>query len=267
MTEQITPPPLATDQPATSLTARLVNVFVAPGEVFTELKHQPVNHANWWLPALLFIIASWLAVALMYSQPAIKQQIADTASHAMQKQFQPLIDSGKMTQAQADQQIARTEELLGTFGMVGGLVSPVFYAAVTPFWGGFLLWLGALIFGQRFGYMKAVEAVGLSMVILAVGAIVKGLLCTAAGNMFLSPGPAFLIKDFDAGNPLHTTLLAVDIFVVWSLMLRAVGLAKLAETSFTKAAAWVLGLWLLLTGGMLALSLGAQKLMQTIQGQ
>jgi len=268
MTETITPPPLAPEPAATSLTSRLVNVFVAPGEVFAEIKSSPINHANWWVPALLLVGASWIAAALMFSQPAIKQQMAEMQEKAVQQQFQSQIDSGKMTQAQVDQLKAQAAKFAGIGQAIGGFVGPVFQAVMTPFWGGFVIWLGGLlVFRQRFPYMKAVEAVGLTLAVLTVGAIVKGLLCMATGNMFASVGPALLLKDFNASNPLHTTLLMVDVFTVWGLVLRGVGLAELAGTSFAKAAAWVLGVWIVLSGSMLGVSLGAQKLFSSLQGQ
>jgi hypothetical protein len=267
MTDDITPPPQAPEPASSSLTSRLINVFVAPGEVFAEVKNGPINHANWWVPAVLFMVASWMAGALIFSQPAIKQQLADVQERALQQHFQPYVDSGKMTQAQADQAKAQATKFAGMGQMAGVFISPIFQAAITPFWGGFILWLGGLlIFRQRFAYLKAVEVVGLTLGVLAVGAIVRGLFCTATGNMFASAGPVMFVKDFKPSNPLHTTLLTVDIFVVWGVMLRAVGLAKLGDTSFIKAAAWVLGVWIALTGSMLALGIGAQKLAGSITG-
>lgn len=266
MNESITPPALSPEPTATSLTSRLTNVFVAPGEVFEEVSTRPTNHANWWVPALLFVVASWLSAALLFSNPTIQQQLADVQDKALQEHFQTYIDSGKMTQAQADQAKAQATKFAGIGQMVGGLITPAFQAALTPFWGGFVLWLGGLIFRQRFNYLKAVEVVGLTLAILAVGAIIRGLLCLATGNMFMSVGPSLFIKDFNASNPVHTSLLTIDIFVLWGLWLRGVGLAKLTSTSCAKALAWVFGVWITLTGGMLAIGLAAQKLFSSLSG-
>jgi len=267
MTETITPPPLAPEPAATSLTSRLTNVFVAPGEVFAEIKTIPVNHAHWWVPALLFAMASWVTAALMFSQPAIRQQLADMQGTAIQQKFQSQVDSGKMTQAQVDKIKDQAAQYAGIGQIVGGFVVPVVQAAITPFWGGFLLWVGGtLIFRQRFEFMKAVEVVGLTMVVLAIGAIVKGLLCVATGKMFVTPGPILFIGDYDPNSALHAGLLVLDVFVIWGLFLRAVGMAKLASISIAKAAAWVLGVWILITGSLLALSLAAQKLFSSMSG-
>jgi hypothetical protein len=254
--------------PTSSLVGRLANVFVAPGDVFAEVKASPVCHANWYVPAIVFVLASWCAAGLIFSQPTIRQQMEDVQEQAMQKQFQKQIDAGKMTQAQADQIKANAANIGGMFQKIALLVAPIFSAGVLPFWGGFVLWAGAtLIFKQPIDFMKAVEVSGLALVIVAAGALARGLLAAAMGNMFVSVGPALLLNPFDATNPIHTTLLSVEIFGLWSLAVKSVGLAKLANTSLAKAAAWVFGVWIALAGGMLALGLAAQRLAAGLAGQ
>jgi hypothetical protein len=250
-----------------SLMSRLTNVFVSPGEVFAEMKTRPVNHANWWVPALILIVASWFAAGVMFSNPNIKQQVVDIQEKTLQKQFQPQIDSGKMTQAQVDQIKAQASKFAGLGQIIGGCVVPVVTAVATPFWGGLILWIGGmLIFKRPFEYLKGVEVTGLAMMVMAVGAVVKGLLCAAMGSMFVSAGPILLIKDYDPTSLLHNVLIMLDLFGIWALWLRAVGLAKLCDVSFAKAVAWVFGLWILITGGMTTLSWGMQHMMSKMTG-
>ena len=251
-----------------SLASRLSNLFVSPGEVFVEVKTSRVSHANWLVPALLFILASWCAAALMFSNPSIKQQMVEVQDEAMQKQFQKQIDSGKMTQAQVDQMKAGAAKVSGIVHIASVTIAPVFAAAATPFWGGFVLWVGAMfIFKRPFEFLKGVEVVGLAMTVVAVGALVKGLLCAAMGNMFAVPGPILLIKHYDPTNQLHNALLMLDVFAVWALILRGIGLAKLSDISPAKALAWVLGVWITITGGMFALSWAIQKIVGMAGGQ
>jgi hypothetical protein len=262
--------PATTDSatPPTSLFSRLGNVLVAPGEVFTAVKTSPVNHANWWVPVLLFVMMNCVAVGLIYSQPSIRQQVEDLQDRAMQQQFQPQIDSGKMTQAQVDQVKVQASQWAATGAVVGALVGPVFGAAVTPFWGGFVLWVGAaLLFKRRFPYMKGVEVVGLAMVVMVLGALVRGLLAVATGNAFASLSPILLVKEYNAMNPLHNMLLTLDVFALWALCLRALGLSRLADISFGKAAAWVLTVWFVIVGGLFGFSWAMQQLMVRLTSQ
>jgi len=251
-----------------SLVSRLMNVFVSPGETFAEVAAGPIRHVNWLIPALLLVVASWGAAALMFTSPAIKQQVVEIQDETLQKRFQPQIDSGKMTQTQVDQIKAQAAKFAGISQIVGGFVAPLFQAAITPFWGGFILWAGGCwVFKRPFNYLKGVETVGLTMAIMAVGVLIKGLLCAAMGTLFASPSPILLVKHYDPTNPLHNILITLDVFTLWALLLRVVGLSKLSQISIAKAGAWVIGMWLVLTGGMLGLGWAAQKLGSLISGQ
>ncbi|MDW7980415.1 MAG: hypothetical protein RMH97_07610 [Verrucomicrobiales bacterium] len=80
-------PPLAEGpQPASALLSRLANVFAAPGEVFDEIRAAPVRHANWIVPAVLFILASWLAAAMLISSESVRQQYGQLAEQALEQQ-------------------------------------------------------------------------------------------------------------------------------------------------------------------------------------
>jgi hypothetical protein len=257
----------ATSNPL-SLMARLTKIFTAPGDVYLDVKNYALCLTNWWVPALLFVLASLIAAGLIYSQPAIREQIAEVQDRAMQRQFQPQIDSGTMTQAQVDQIKANAGRYSEIGPIIGGVISPIFAAAITPFWGGFVLWVGAmLLFKRPFPYLKGVEAVGLTLVILALGVIVKALLVVVRGDMFASLSPALFLKDFDSTNPLHTMLMSVDVFVIWALTLRAIALAKLSEISLAKAVTWVLSVWLVLTGSMFGFSWAMLLLSRKLMSQ
>lgn len=264
------PPAFGTPpQPVPStLVSRLTNIFVTPGEVFAEVKTRPVCHQNWVVPALIFLLASWCAVGLMFSQPAIKQQMADLQEQSLQKQFHKQVDAGKMTQAQVDQIKASAGKFAGIGQVVGFVVSPVLLAGITPFWGGFVIWAGAAWFFRRpMGYLKAVEIAGLAMMIEALGALVKGLLCAGLGSMLAAPGPILLVKHYDPASFFHAALLMLDVFLLWALAVRAIGLAKLSEGSRVKALVWIMGVWFVITGGTVTLSWSVQKAAVAMTGQ
>src|SRR6516162_4011560 len=82
-----------------SLAGRLMNVFAAPGEVFEEVRIRPPSVANWLVPMLIFAVVGTIGAFIMFSQPAIIQQIHEQQAAAMDKQ----VKDGKLTQAQADQ--------------------------------------------------------------------------------------------------------------------------------------------------------------------
>ena len=91
---------------------------------------------------------------------------------------------------------------------------------------------------------------GLAGMIGVLDSIVRMLLILMLGNLFASPSLALFVKQFDPQNPVHGLLAVVNIMTFWVLAARAIGLARLSGASFGKAAAWVFGIWVLLTGIM-----------------
>jgi hypothetical protein len=231
-----------------SLAGRLLNVFAAPGEVFGEIKTVPPRVANWLTPAILLIVLSWVSGWLIFSQPAIQQQMSDISNKAIDKQ----VEKGKLTSAQADQARAAAEKF-GSMGYkITAVVAPVFMAFITPFWGGLILWLvGSFALKAPFPYMKAVEIAGLANMILILDVIVRTLLVLITGNLFATLSLTLAIKDFDPQNTLHSVLAMVNVMTFWLLTIRSIGLARFSGASVAKAAAWIFGIWIVLTGIMI----------------
>ena len=110
-------------------------------------------------------------------------------------------------------------------------------------WGLFFWLLGAKAFRGGFGYMKAVEAIGLSNMIAVLGAILVKLLVLTMNNISATPSLMLLVKPFDQQNPAHMALQAIDVMTLWLLLVRSVALARLSRVSFAKAAVCVFGIW------------------------
>lgn len=256
--EQIPPslePQLQPDKPAMSLGARLFDIYAAPGEVFDQIKGKAVSTANWLAPGLILIVVSWVAAWFIFSQDSIQQQLREITDQAIEKQIQ----KSHMSEQQAEQ----TRAVGAKFGSIGTKVSavaaPVFVGLAIPFWWGLILWLvGTKALKGNFSYMKGVEVAGLAGMISVLDAAVRALLILIMGNLFASPSLALLLKEFDPQNPTHSLLAAVNVMSFWVLGVRAFGLARLSGTGFGKAAAWVFGVWAVLTGAMMGFGLAMQ---------
>jgi hypothetical protein len=237
-----TPPP-----PQTSLAARLMNVFVSPGEVFDEIKSSPVKPANWVVPLILSMIIGVIYTLVVFSQPAVLQKIQE----AQEQKFQKMVEQKKMTQEQADQMIAATQKWMGPgvmkiFGSVGAVVASaaILFLAALIFWA-----IGLRALRGNFNYMKAVEALGLASMISILGSIIAMLLAVIYGNMMMTLGPALLVKPLDAASKVHRALSALNVMSIWWIAVVSIALARLSGSSFTKAALWVFGIWAVLTFG------------------
>jgi len=252
-------PPAPPDaSPPLSLGARFTGVFVTPGEVFDSLKTAPPSVANWLVPALLFLVVSWLGATLMFRNPAIQRQIQEVQEQAIQKQ----VASGKITQQQADQITQMTGKYADIGAKIGGYGAPVIMGFASPFFWGFLLWLAGVIYKRPFGYMQGVEAVGLSNLLSVLEAVAHWLLVAAMSNMFVSLSPALFLKDVDPTSLSFGILSSLSVIGLWCLAVRAIALSRLSGLSLMKSAVWVFGMWFL----FLSLGLGMGQLGKLVGG-
>jgi hypothetical protein len=242
---------------ATSLVSRMFNVFVVPGDVFEEAKNRPPSLANWLVPLLLSAVSGTLAVFILFSQPAIVQQIHEQQAKA----FDDQVKAGKMTRDQADKAEAMAEKFAGPSGMkFFGTIGVVFSSVVQLFWWALVLWLLGLIFlKSRFSYLKAVEVAGLATMISVLGTIVTLLLSVSLGKA-TTPSLAFFVSHFDPKNILHLLLAAANIFSLWLVGVMAVGLSRLSGARFSTAFFLTTGYWLALQLFFIAIGILAAHL-------
>lgn len=224
----------------TSIWSRLLNVFAAPGEVFEEVKNSAPTVANWLLPTLILAFVGAISAFIIFSQPAIVQQIHEQ----QEKAFDQQVSAGKMTQAQADQVMAMTEKISKYFGAVGA----VFGSFIRLFWWAFILWLLSLLFLKvKIPFLKVTEVVGLATMISVLGAIVTVLMTVIFGKLGVTPSLALAIGSFDPKNKIHLLLGAANIFSFWQIGVFACGLARLAGTPFTKTLLVITLYWIAFT--------------------
>lgn len=251
------PTPENSQPPATTLTERLTNVFVSPSEVFDEVKAGPPTNANWMVPLVVTMIVGIIVVMVVFSQPAVLQTIKD-AKEKKSEEIQQLVTKGKMTQQDADRDREWADKLTTpTFLRVFGILGTIFGNILGLFLTAGVLWVvGRSAFHANFAYMKGVEVAGLVLMITVLGAIIHMLLIVIYGNMSMTASPALLLSHFDQTNKVHLILSAFNIFTLWYLALLSLGLARLSQTGFFKAAALMFGLWAIITLGPIWLFAG-----------
>jgi hypothetical protein len=243
------PPPDAPKHPATSLAARLLNVFAMPREVFEEVRTAPVSIANWLVPAVLWALVGAVAALALLAQPEIQQRIRENQTKAFEKQVQ----AGKMTKAEVAQ-IQNTFEKLSVPVLV---VLVLFLSFVRLVWWASILWLFGLIFLKaRFPYLKSLEVAGLAVMISVLGVIVALLLSLDVGQVFSAHGFKLTLADFALVRRSRLVGGAADVFSIWMLGVMSVGLSRLARVPFLRAAWLIFAYWLLQQSFFLLLGFG-----------
>lgn len=239
MPSLLDPPPNAEARPRMSLAARLLNVFAVPGEVFNEIKTAPVSVSNWLVPAILAAIVGTISVLVVLSQPAVQKQLQEKQSALLQKAAK----SGNLS----DQERRAAERFTGPVAVrVFGIAGAVVGSFINVFWWGFLLWfLGRLLLKVPLPFSKTLEVAGLSTMVNVVGGIVALLLITKLGGGETGSSLAVVVKDFDSARKGHAFGIATTIFAFWVVGVRSIGLARLADVPYLRAAWLVVACWML----------------------
>ena len=221
--------------------ARIVNTFIAPSKTFTDLR----RNANWWAPFLLMAIISILFV---YS---VEQKIGFRKVTENQLQMSPK-QSAQLDNLPADQRETQIRQRT-----VGTKWVSYFFPVVT-----LIIWLiiASLMFAT-FKFAAGADVsfkVSLAIVIFAAlpGAL-KTLLAMASVLAGMSPD-SFSFQNPVATNPgyfmnpadspfLFSVASSLDIFLIWTLVLTAIGFSCVSKVKRRTAFIIVFGWWAVLT--------------------
>ncbi len=226
----------------TSLLSRLMNVFAVPGEVFDEVKASPHSASNWLVPILLLAVVGAVSAFVMFSQPAIQQQIREKQEQAIQAQ----VKAGKIKQADADRAMEMAQKFTGpTVMKVFGSAGAVVVSFLRVLWGALVLvLLGKWFLKAQIPFPKAMEVAGLALMIAVLGGLVTLLLTVNFSSMFATPSLALAVDHFDTNRRSHLVLGALNVFSFWLVGVLGAGLARLTGVPWARAAFLVCGWWL-----------------------
>jgi hypothetical protein len=227
---------------------RVVDTFVAPSKTFTDI----LRSASWWLPFLL-AVAVTVGVAFTVEKQVGFQRVAENQIQQNPKQVEQM---AQLTEEQRAQRL-RGAGVAYKYTSYGAFVFILIFVAIFAliYWASFNFGLGArTTFGQMFavwmyaGLPKIFVGI-LTIILLYVGGNAE------AYNMQNPVGtnPAYFMPD--ASPVVKAFLSFFDVFSFWQLALLIIGTAIVAKVSKGKAAAVVLGWWvvgLLLSVGIAA---------------
>jgi hypothetical protein len=234
-------PPVSTPVPESaplSEGARIIDTFIAPSKTFTDLRRS----AQWWLPFLLMTLVGWSLVYVAEQKIGLQKLVANDL-HARPKAEERF---EKLPPEKQEQQIK-----------ISGVI---YYIAIPVFT--LLIWvvMAALQFGTfKFGanadinYSRSLAIVayaGLPMVLrnlLGVLSVFAGVSPDGftLGNPIAS-NPGYFM---DAANSPFWYFIAsqIDIFLLWTLALTAIGFAITGKVKMGTSFAIVIGWWVVIT--------------------
>ena len=227
--------------PLLSEAARIVDTFIAPSKTFTDLR----RNASWWAPFLLMIL---LSTVFVYTAG---QKIGFRKIMENQMQAQPKAQA-RLEQLPPDQR----EERMENGAKVTQVISYTFPVITLIFW----LIIATALFATFKLAAGADVSFKVSLAIVVYAALplmlktLLALLSLAAG---ISPD-SFSFQNPVATNPgyfmsaagnvfLYNLASALDIFMIWTLALAAIGFTCVSRVKSGTSYAIVFGWWAFFT--------------------
>lgn len=227
---------------------KLVGVFTEPSKTFEKMAKEPTKFYDWFLPVLLLIIITNVAVIILMTNPQIKYAMQEKTILQVQKQFDEMVEKGQMSKEQADQQIEGMRENFERGGQAQRIIGIV-TSSVAIFIMFFIV-SGIFFLSAKFGlkgdgsYQHAMTAYGLPMYVFSIQWILLVIIGFIAGKMFTDTSIASFM-DIDKSTFLGFILSKADIFSIWFYWLIAVGFSRLFQSNQTaKYILMVFGVWL-----------------------
>jgi Yip1 domain len=219
---------------------RIVDTFMAPSKTFIDL----LRKSSWWGPLLIMIIVS-VAFSFAVQTKVGWERVMENNVHQSPKQEE------RFAQMTPDQ--AATAKTIGA--KVTAIIAYCFpvliliFTAITVL----LVWVtvnfgfaGTAKFGQVFAVYLYASLVFNLKYLLAIIALFAGV----APDSFLLNNPVGTNIGYYLSADLPHVLVAyamhLDVFEIWSLILSVIGVAVVAKVSRGKAAAAVVGWWIVL---------------------
>ena len=233
----VTPAPQAA--PPLSQGQRIINTFVAPSKTFADLKRS----ASWWLPFLLMSLVSLLFVY------GVDQKIGFGKVAENQLQTSPK-NAARMEQLPSEDRNRQMQQQASVFRYFS-----YGYPAVILIWN---VLIAAILFATfKFAASADVKfKVALAIVMYAsLPLVIKSLLAMLSVGVGAS-ADSFTFQNPIASNPgyfinpaeshwLYSLGTALDIFMIWTLVLTAIGFSSVSKVKRSTALLIVFGWYLI----------------------
>jgi hypothetical protein len=236
-----TPPPAPVPEPAPlSQVARIVDVFIAPSKTFTDLRRS----ANWWAPFLLIAVVS-LAFVYAVDKKVTFYKVAENQIQVSPKAAQRI---DQMPADQRNQAISQQGKITRYFSYGSPVLALIWYLIIA----------GVLLLTFKFGagadltFKFTLAVVVYAALPLAVRSILATVTLWAgvAPDSFtfqnpLGSNPGFYLSPTDSPF-LYNIASGLDVFMIWTLVLTAVGLSCVSKLKRSTALFGVFGWYVLM---------------------
>ncbi len=221
-----------------SQVARIVNTFIAPSKTFTDLRRS----GAWWLPFLVVLLATW-GLAYTAGRKVGFEKITETQMQAQPKQMERMDSMPPADRARAMQFAGKITAGISYAAPIIGLLILLILAAIDF---GCLKVLGGsdVAFGKVYAVLMYAGLPGALKSILGIIALLAG----ASPDSFTIQNPIGSSLGYylnPADSPfLYSLGSFLDLFLIWTLILAAIGFTCICKVKKGAAFAIVFGWWM-----------------------
>ena len=246
----VSTPPTPPAAPAMSEGSRIVNTFIAPSKTFTDLRRS----AAWWAPWILISVFSIAFMFTISKQIGFEQITRNQIAHsARADQFD------KLPADQQAKQVRFSVMILQVIAFGNPAVVLLFSLIVTVIlWATFKVGLAAdTTFGQAF-------AIGMYAGLPGILGAILGIISLFAGvnpegfdiNNPVATNAAYFLDPETTGKFVRSMASALDVFVIWSIVLIGIGYSctsKVKRSTAIIVVACLYLVWKLIASGLATL--------------
>lgn len=235
--ETIPETPVEEQAPHMSALQRIAGVFSAPQKTFEDIAANP----TWVVP---FIIVLVFSMALTH---LLKEAIVE--DYKSSPAYEKLMEDDRLSVEQVER--ARDIQIAGmrNFAWAGAGVSTTLAMVLSTI---VLLFVGNIILGGSAKFRQIFSLFCWAGLIGLLGYVLRFPIAFQKTTMKVYFSPAVLLSPGAEESALFKIAAALDIFVIWRVILLAIGFAAIYRFTFGKSLATVGGLYVLLVlGGVL----------------
>lgn len=223
------------------VTDKMVGVLTEPSATFSNIAKHNLKTIDWALPIFLTAVIAVIGFKIMMSNGAVSMNFDDKQSSKIEEQMQKRIDSGQMTQEQADM----GKEMGLKWAKIGFYIAKFFMPWILLFIAALIYWLVSKFgFKDASTYKGTLVALGLSSYILILQTIVTIIFAYALGIFLNSPNLGEIL-GMDITKFPEILLSFVEVFMIWYTIVISIGMSKIFHaTSNTKYYILTFGLWI-----------------------
>lgn len=220
---------------------RMLDVFLAPSKVFTYLKEKPQ-----WAVAFIVILVV-VALAAVISVGIARESIIERQAEALREQD---LTEEEMERAQGF--------VSGPFLYISSAIGAVVFTAILLLLFAFILNLFIPVFGGTAAFKTVFSVVTHAGLVKVLSAIVRVILVAVTKSVYVTTSLALLAPNMERGAFGYQLLSGCDFFIIWEMILVAIGINITNSVSKKNAYVLVFLIW------VVSLFVGA--LLGTLQG-